>query len=166
MPSAAFTTLGCKVNQYETQRILESFAEAGFEVVPFDSPADLYVINTCSVTSIAESKSRYTLRRALRNNPAARVVATGCAAQMAINHGESIPGADIVVPNPEKLRTIDFVRAAFPDLFPPQSEICNLKSEIGARSFLSCYSDRPISGDPVQSPEIATSIDRLSRDLS
>lgn len=128
VPKAAFTTLGCKVNQYETQRILESFAEAGFEVVPFDSPADVYVINTCSVTSIAESKSRYTLRRALRNNPAAKVVATGCAAQMAINHGEAIPGADVVVPNPDKLRTIDFVRAAYPDLFRnPQSKVQNPK---------------------------------------
>jgi threonylcarbamoyladenosine tRNA methylthiotransferase MtaB len=54
MPRAAFTTLGCKVNQYETQRILESFEGAGFEVVPFDDVADVYVINTCSVTSIAE----------------------------------------------------------------------------------------------------------------
>lgn len=117
MPSAAFTTLGCKVNQYETQRILESFAEAGFEVVPFDQPADLYVINTCSVTSIAESKSRYTIRKALRTNPEAKVVTTGCAAQMSINQGEDLPGADIVVPNPEKLRTIEFVRDALPRLF-------------------------------------------------
>lgn len=123
VPSAAFTTLGCKVNQYETQRILESFAEAGFEVVPFDSFADVYVINTCSVTSIAESKSRYTIRKALRTNPAARVVATGCAAQMAINQGVDLPDADVVVPNPEKLRTIEFVRKSLPELFPAQSEI-------------------------------------------
>lgn len=122
MPSAAFTTLGCKVNQYETQRILESFAEAGFDVVPFDQPADLYVINTCSVTSIAESKSRYTIRKALRTNPSAKVVATGCAAQMSINQGEELPGADVVVPNPEKLRTIEFVRNAVPELFSQQSE--------------------------------------------
>ena len=119
VPKAAFTTLGCKVNQYETQRILESFAGAGFEVVPFDAPADVYVINTCSVTSIAESKSRYTIRKALRTNPAAKVVATGCAAQMAINHGDELPGADVVVPNPEKLRTIEFVRMALPELFSP-----------------------------------------------
>lgn len=115
MPRAAFTTLGCKVNQYETQRILESFEEAGFEVVPFESEADVYVINTCSVTSIAESKSRYTIRKATRNNPAAKVVVTGCAAQMAINKSEEVEGADVVVPNPSKLEALDYLRRAFPE---------------------------------------------------
>lgn len=116
MPRAAFTTLGCKVNQYETQRILESFEDAGFEVVPFDDAADVYVINTCSVTSIAESKSRYTIRKATRNNPAAKVVVTGCAAQMAINKGEALDGADVVVPNPSKLEALTFLERAFPEL--------------------------------------------------
>lgn len=116
MPTAAFTTLGCKVNQYETQKILESFEEAGFGIVPFDSPADVYVINSCSVTSIAESKSRYTIRKATRNNPEAKVVVTGCAAQMAQNKGESMEGADVLVPNPLKLQTLAFVLERFPGL--------------------------------------------------
>lgn len=115
MPRAAFTTLGCKVNQYETQRILDSFETAGFVIVPFEEEADVYVINTCSVTSIAESKSRYTIRRATRTNPAAKIVVTGCAGQMAINKGEEIEGADIVVPNPDKLQTLDHLRRAFPE---------------------------------------------------
>lgn len=115
MPSAAFTTLGCKVNQYETQRILESFEAAGFQVVPFDSSADVYVINSCSVTSIAESKSRYTIRRATRNNPAGKVVVTGCAAQMALNKRENLEGADVVVPNPQKLEALSFLFTAFPE---------------------------------------------------
>lgn len=116
MPSAAFMTLGCKVNQYETQRILESFAEAGFQVVPFDMAADVYVINSCSVTSIAECKSRYTIRKATRNNPAAKVLVTGCAAQMALNKGESIEGADVLVPNPHKLESLSLLFDAFPEL--------------------------------------------------
>lgn len=116
MRTAAFTTLGCKVNQYETQRILESFEEGGFEVVPFDSEADVYVINSCSVTSIAESKSRYTIRRAARLNPDAKVVVTGCAAQMALNKGEGMDGADLIVPNPEKLETFKQFRQRFPGL--------------------------------------------------
>lgn len=116
MPSAAFTTLGCKVNQYETQRILESFAEVGFQVVPFDTAADVYVINSCSVTSIAECKSRYTIRKATRNNPAAKVLVTGCAAQMALNKGESIEGADVLVPNPHKLESLSLLFEAFPEL--------------------------------------------------
>ncbi len=114
MPTAAFTTLGCKVNQYETQRILDSFEAAGFDVVPFESPADVYVINTCSVTSVAESKSRYTIRRAGRTNPEAKVVVTGCAAQMAVNKGEALEGADVVVPNPEKLATLNRFLERFP----------------------------------------------------
>jgi threonylcarbamoyladenosine tRNA methylthiotransferase MtaB len=106
---AAFTTLGCKVNQYETQKILESFAAAGFEVVPFDSPADWYVINSCSVTNDAEAKSRYVARRAKRANPEAKVAVTGCAAQATINRGEPFVEADLVVPNPDKLRTLQYV---------------------------------------------------------
>lgn len=116
MPTAAFTTLGCKVNQYETQKILESFVEAGFDAVPFEGPADVYVINTCSVTSQAEAKSRYTIRKARRANPEAKVVVTGCAGQMAINKGEEIDGADLVVPNPEKLNTLRY----FLDVNPPE----------------------------------------------
>lgn len=114
MPTAAFTTLGCKVNQYETQRILESFEEAGFRVVPFDACADVYVINSCSVTSIAEGKSRYTIRKASRTNPSAVIVATGCAAQMATNRGDALEGAHIVVPNPEKLDTLRHLFKAYP----------------------------------------------------
>ncbi len=118
MPKAAFTTLGCKVNQYETQRILDSFEEAGFDVVPFDTTADVYVINTCSVTSIAESKSRYTVRRANRLNPEAKVVVTGCAAQMTLNKGEPFEGADVLVENPAKLDTLNRFLAQFPTLRP------------------------------------------------
>lgn len=116
MPTAAFTTLGCKVNQYETQRILESFEEVGFQVVPFEGPADVYVINSCSVTSVAEAKSRYTARRATRHNPAAKVVVTGCAAQMSVNKGEGFDSADVLVPNPEKLDALKWLFRAFPEL--------------------------------------------------
>jgi threonylcarbamoyladenosine tRNA methylthiotransferase MtaB len=116
VPRAAFTTLGCKVNQYETQKILESFEEAGFSVVPFESPADVYVINSCSVTSDAERKSRYTIRRATRHNPDAKVVVTGCASQMAINKREEMEGADVIVPNPEKLDTLSHVFRELPIL--------------------------------------------------
>ena len=115
MPSAAFTTLGCKVNQYETQRILEDFEEAGFAIVPFGEKADVYVINTCSVTSQAESKSRYTVRKAGRTNPDARIVVTGCAVQMSINKEEAMPDAHVLVPNPEKLKTLDYFFESHPD---------------------------------------------------
>jgi len=115
MATAAFTTLGCKVNQYETQKILESFEAAGFAIVPFDAPADVYVINSCSVTSVAESKSRYAVRKASRTNPGAKVVVTGCASQMAINKSEEMEGADVVVPNPQKLDALSFLTDRFPE---------------------------------------------------
>lgn len=114
MPTAAFTTLGCKVNQYETQKILESFEAQGFEIVPFESPADVYVINTCSVTQSAESKSRQTVRRAARQNPNAVVVMTGCYAQFTLRRGETLAEAHLTVPNPDKLRTVEYLLEHFP----------------------------------------------------
>lgn len=118
MRKAAFTTLGCKVNQYETRRIEEAFERAGFSIVPFTEEADVYVVNTCSVTGQAESKSRQTVRRARRLNPRAKVVVTGCAAQMALNQGGRMDGADLIVPNPEKLEVLAYFRRAFPALMP------------------------------------------------
>ncbi len=116
MPTAAFTTLGCKVNQYETQKILESFEARGFEIVPFEERADVYVINTCSVTQSAEAKSRQTVRRANRQNPDAIVVMTGCYAQFTLRRGERLDEAHLVVPNPDKLRTVDYLLEQFPHL--------------------------------------------------
>jgi threonylcarbamoyladenosine tRNA methylthiotransferase MtaB len=116
VPKAAFTTLGCKVNQYETQRILDSFADDGFEVVPFESPADVYVINTCSVTSQAEAKSWYAVRKAARTNPAAKVVVTGCAVQMGLNKGSGMEFGDVFVPNPDKLNALKYLYESFPEM--------------------------------------------------
>ncbi|MFQ3611777.1 MAG: tRNA (N(6)-L-threonylcarbamoyladenosine(37)-C(2))-methylthiotransferase MtaB [Fimbriimonadales bacterium] len=116
MPTVAFTTLGCKVNQYETQKILESFEAQGFEIVPFETPADVYVINTCSVTQSAEAKSRQTVRRAHRQNPDAIVVMTGCYAQFTLRRGERLEEAHLVVPNPDKLRTVEYLLEHFPQL--------------------------------------------------
>lgn len=151
MPTAAFTTLGCKVNQYETQKILESFEEVGFDVVPFDSMADVYVVNTCSVTGSAEAKSRYTIRKARRTNPDSKIVVTGCAAQMEINEmeGEIHEVADVVVPNPKKLESLLFLQQQFPqftvtspkktpvELIPSGRTRATLKVQDGCNAFCS-----------------------------
>ncbi len=79
----ALTTLGCKVNQFESAAFLSSFAERDVEVVPFAQEADVYIINTCAVTARAGAQSRQMIRRALRKNPEARLVVTGCYAQIA-----------------------------------------------------------------------------------
>ena len=116
MPTAAFSNLGCKVNQYETERLAESFEAAGFTLADFREPADVYVINTCSVTADADRKSRQVARRAARQKEGARVVLTGCFAQMALDTGEAVDGAALLVPNAEKMRTAARVLEALPDL--------------------------------------------------
>ncbi len=78
---AAFHNLGCKVNFYETEAMLEALKRAGYEIVPFEEPADVYIVNTCSVTNIADRKSRQMLHRAKKQNPDGVVVAVGCYVQ-------------------------------------------------------------------------------------
>ncbi len=81
MQTVAFYTLGCKVNQYDTQAMLEKFTQAGYEAVPFEEKADVYVINTCTVTGVGDKKSLQMLRRVRRQNPNAEIVLAGCLAQ-------------------------------------------------------------------------------------
>ena len=98
----AYHTLGCKVNQYESEMIRESLERAGFATVPFNSPAEVYIINTCSVTGVADSKSRAAVRRALKLNPDAFVVVSGCYAELEPAQIAEIEGVGLVVPNDEK----------------------------------------------------------------
>ena len=139
MPVAALTTLGCKVNQYETEKIAEDFAHAGFALADFDAPADVYVINSCSVTASADKKSRYLARKASRTNPDALVVMTGCHAQLAIDLSEIVDGATLLVPNHEKMDVFGHVSRFRPDLLaqgysssPAVSDISSA-NENGAR---------------------------------
>ena len=81
MMRAAFHTLGCKVNQYDTEAMLESFERAGYEIVPFNSDADVYLINTCTVTGTGDQKSLKLMRRIAREHPQAGIIAAGCLAQ-------------------------------------------------------------------------------------
>lgn len=81
MKTAAFHTLGCKVNQYDTQAMLEKFRAAGYEIVPFDADADVYVINTCTVTGTGDKKSLQLVRRLRREHPDSALILAGCLAQ-------------------------------------------------------------------------------------
>lgn len=96
---AALHNLGCKVNAYETEAMRQMLEEAGYEIVPFAPGADVYVINTCTVTNIADRKSRQMLHRARKMNPQAVVVAAGCYVQTAQNPVEDDPMIDIVLGN-------------------------------------------------------------------
>ncbi|MCL1964912.1 MAG: tRNA (N(6)-L-threonylcarbamoyladenosine(37)-C(2))-methylthiotransferase MtaB [Firmicutes bacterium] len=94
--TVAFCTLGCKVNQYDSQAMLEKFEDAGFQAAPFSAPADVYVINTCTVTGMGDKKSRQMIRRANRQNPGAAIVVTGCMAQRAAQ-SVLLPGVRLVL---------------------------------------------------------------------
>ena len=104
MPKAAFHNLGCKVNAYETEAMEQQLKGRGYEIVPFDEDADVYIVNTCSVTNIADRKSRQMLHRAKKKNPSALVVAVGCYAQVAADELEKDPSVDIIIGNNQKSR--------------------------------------------------------------
>jgi len=97
MPTVAFHTLGCKVNHYETEGIWQLFQEAGYERTDFEKMADVYIINTCTVTNTGDKKSRQIIRRAIRKNPDAVVAVTGCYAQTAPAEILEIPGVDCLI---------------------------------------------------------------------
>lgn len=107
--SVAFHTLGCKLNYSETSAIGRQFSDAGYLEVPFKNGADIYVINTCSVTDFADKKCRNTVRRALRQNPHAKVVVVGCYAQLKPQEIADIEGVDLVLGAAEKFRILDYI---------------------------------------------------------
>ena len=102
MKRAALHNLGCKVNAYETEAMQELLERAGYEIVPFQEEADVYIINTCTVTNMADRKSRQMLHRAKKKNPEAIVVAAGCYVQAAEGNGEDDECIDIVIGNNKK----------------------------------------------------------------
>ncbi len=105
----AFCSLGCKVNQYETNAMAQKFIEHGYEVVEFDEYADVYIVNTCTVTNVADRKSRQMLRRAKEINKDATLVACGCYAQVAKDELRKIPEIDLIIGNNEKNDIIQIV---------------------------------------------------------
>lgn len=110
MRSVGLYTLGCKVSQYETEAIGEAFERVGFKVMPFDTPCDAYVINTCTVTAESDRKSRQIIRRAIAKNPSAVVAVVGCYSQRAPKELLKIDGVDIVMGTDKKLDVVDRVR--------------------------------------------------------
>ena len=98
----AFITLGCKVNQYETNAMSEKFIQAGYNIIENTQEANICIINTCSVTNISDRKSRQRIRKIKEKNPQAIVVATGCYAQVAKEEVAQMPEVDIVIGNNEK----------------------------------------------------------------
>lgn len=107
--SVAFHTLGCKVNHYETEAIWQLFKDEGYERKDFDHQADVYVINTCTVTNTGDKKSRQIIRRAIRHNPDAVICVTGCYAQTSPAEIMGIPGVDIVVGTQDRSKMLEYI---------------------------------------------------------
>ncbi|WP_026558697.1 tRNA (N(6)-L-threonylcarbamoyladenosine(37)-C(2))-methylthiotransferase MtaB [Bacillus sp. J37] len=109
MPTVAFHTLGCKVNHYETEAIWQLFKEAGYERTEYERVADVYVINTCTVTNTGDKKSRQVIRRAIRKNPDGVICVTGCYAQTSPAEIMAIPGVDIVVGTQDRVKMLEYI---------------------------------------------------------
>jgi threonylcarbamoyladenosine tRNA methylthiotransferase MtaB len=118
--SVSLTTLGCKLNQAETESLATGLAAAGYTIVPHGSPADICILNTCTVTATADAKARRWLRAARRKHPAASIIACGC-------YGDRDPaalteaGADVVVGNDGKASLAALITETMPPLTPPES---------------------------------------------
>ncbi len=115
MKTVAFYTLGCKVNQYETEAISELFEDDGYTIVPFDTKADYYIINTCSVTAMSDRKSRQIIRRAKKTNPNSIIAVMGCYSQTAPHEVIDIKGVNLVLGTKDKASVVRLVTTLDPD---------------------------------------------------
>ena len=115
MRTAALHNLGCKVNSYETEAMQQLLEEAGYEIVSFHEKADVYIINTCSVTNIADRKSRQMLHRAKKQNPEAVVVAAGCYVQSAAEELKADLAVDVIIGNNKKQDLVPILEEYFKD---------------------------------------------------
>lgn len=111
MKKVAFHTLGCKVNQYETQAMTEMFEKAGYLVVVDTEFADVYVINTCTVTNVGDKKSRQFIRRVKRNNPHAVIAVVGCYAQTAPKEVLEVEGVNVVIGTNDRNKIVELVES-------------------------------------------------------
>lgn len=112
MKRVAISTLGCKTNQFESAAMIEQLKAAGYRIVPFTEPSDIYIVNSCTVTARTDAETRRLIRRARRLNPASRIVATGCYAQVAPGELEKMPELDCVLGNREKLHISALLESA------------------------------------------------------
>lgn len=112
LQKVAFHTLGCKVNAYETEAMTRMFEEQGYTVVPFQEQADIYIVNTCTVTNMADRKSRQMLHRARKMNPQALIVAVGCYVQADWQRVQEDEAIDVVIGNNQKSQVVSIVQQA------------------------------------------------------
>ena len=127
---AAIYTLGCKVNQYETQAMERELTDRGHELVPFDGPADVYIINTCTVTAVSDKKSRQMIRRARKQNEKAVVAVCGCYAQTKPEEVRALD-ADLIAGTEDRMQFLDLLESAVRE----QEPVVRVDRALGRRVF-------------------------------
>ncbi|MDS1029444.1 tRNA (N(6)-L-threonylcarbamoyladenosine(37)-C(2))-methylthiotransferase MtaB [Bacillota bacterium LX-D] len=181
----ALHTLGCKVNQYEADAFLNIFLQNGYEAVDFADQADVYLIHTCTVTHLGDRKSRQLIRRAVKNNPDALIVVSGCYAQVAPEEVAKIPGVDLIVGTQDRGKILELLEEAkrkkepinavrdimhthdFEELSRQHTgkERAFLKIEEGCQQFCS-YCIIPFARGPVRSREPQRTIQEVQQLVS
>jgi threonylcarbamoyladenosine tRNA methylthiotransferase MtaB len=142
MASVAFHTLGCKVNHYETEAIWQLFKDEGYDRVEYDSTADVYVINTCTVTNTGDKKSRQVIRRAIRKNPDAVICVTGCYAQTSPAEIMAIPGVDIVVGTQDRKKMLTYIEQYREERQPINGVTNIMKNRVYEELDVPAFTDR------------------------
>ncbi|MCV9884906.1 tRNA (N(6)-L-threonylcarbamoyladenosine(37)-C(2))-methylthiotransferase MtaB [Metabacillus halosaccharovorans] len=142
MPTVAFHTLGCKVNHYETEAIWQLFKEAGYERTEYERVADVYVINTCTVTNTGDKKSRQVIRRAIRKNPDGVICVTGCYAQTSPAEIMAIPGVDIVVGTQDRVKMLEYIEQFKKERQPINSVRNIMKTRVYEELDVPSFTDR------------------------
>lgn len=145
MKTIAFHNLGCKVNAYETEKMIRAFSDSGYTIVPFDSMADIYLVNTCTVTNIADRKSRQMLHRAKKTNPDALVVAVGCYVEADAKRAQEDPAVDLVIGNNGKEDVVARVEEKIKEVVAAHD--ADTAGCAPQSSGDSCHSDAPHSSD-------------------
>lgn len=138
----SFHTLGCKVNHYETEAIWQLFKEEGYERTEFDRQADIYVINTCTVTNTGDKKSRQVIRRAIRQNPDAVICVTGCYAQTSPAEIMAIPGVDIVVGTQDRTKLLGYIDQYLTERQPINAVRNIMKNRVYEELDVPAFTDR------------------------
>lgn len=182
MRKVAFYTLGCKVNQYETEAMSELFSKNGYEVCDFEVPADIYVINTCTVTGMSDRKSRQIIRRAKKMNENAYIIVTGCYAQVAPSDVARIDGVNLVLGAKEREKIIELLDKHISEAFySHQSDISHthgfeqlsisdfqdrtrayIKVQEGCNQFCS-YCIIPYARGPIRSRDVSSILEETKR---
>ncbi len=141
MKSVAFCTLGCKVNQYETEAMTELFKNSGYTIGEFENKCDIYIINTCTVTGMSDKKSRQMIRRAKHNNPDAIIAVVGCYSQVSPDEVAAIDGVNLVLGTKERKNIVELVEKC-----TKQNQIKKVEDALKNREYediwVTTYDDR------------------------